>query len=144
MRILKTLAVLAVTSTPAFAADAVAELNAVNDAFNKGIATQDVKGLLDLYGEEVMWIAPATPMNFNGLEEAEKLFNFMSGHNAEVTHDIDHLFVSDDESLAVMIGDVNAKVDALGIDGGGTYLYVLDKEDGEWKVIGDMWNQVSE
>lgn len=142
MRILKTLAVLAATTSPAFAGNAVTELNAVNDAFNVGIATQDVEGLLDLYGEGVMWIAPGTPMNLNGLTEAEQLFNFMTGHKADVTHDIDHLFISDDETLAVMIGDVVAKVETLGINGAGTYLYVMDNVEGEWKIIGDMWNQV--
>lgn len=142
MRILKTLAVLAATSTPVFAADAVADLNAVNDAFNAGIVAKDVSGLLDLYGSEVMWIAPGTPMNLNGLAEAEMLFNFVTSNNAEVTHDIDHLFVSDDETLAVMIGDVHAKIERMGIDGSGTYLYVLNKEDADWKIIGDMWNQI--
>lgn len=142
MRLLPTLAVLAATATPALAGDATADLNAVNDAFNKGIASQDVQGLLNLYGPDVMWIAPGTPMTLNGVEEAEKLFSFMSGHNAEVTHDIDHLFVSDDETLAVMIGDVTAKVETLGIDGAGTYLYVLENSGGDWQIIGDMWNQV--
>ncbi|AHD08862.1 YybH family protein [Phaeobacter gallaeciensis] len=141
MRILAILAALAAT-TPVFAQDATAELKAVNDAFNAGIASQDVQGLVALYGPEVMWIAPGSPMNLNGLEEAENLFTFMTGQNAEVTHDIDHLFVSDDETLAVMIGDVTAKVETLGIDGVGTYLYVLENAEGDWKIIADMWNQV--
>ncbi len=41
-----------------------------------------------------------------------------------------------------MIGDVVAKVETLGINGAGTYLYVMDNVEGEWKIIGDMWNQV--
>ncbi len=79
-----------------------------------------------------------------GLDEARKLFEFVTSKNGDVTHSINHLFVSDDTSLAVMIGDVNVKIESAGIDGHGTYLYVLDQVDDEWKIIGDMWNQVAE
>ncbi|WP_282095308.1 YybH family protein [Epibacterium ulvae] len=142
MRFLTSLALLAATAVPVSAQDATTELNAVNDAFNTGIVEKDVKGLIDLYGPDVMWIAPGTPMNLNGLAEAEQLFSFVTGNDGDVTHDIDHLFISDDETLAVMIGDVIAKVPSIGVDGAGTYLYVMDKIDGEWKIVGDMWNQV--
>ncbi len=142
MRFLITLAALVAVSGPALTQGAYADFNAVNEAFNAGMAAQDVKGLLELYGPEVMWIAPGTPMSLNGVDEAEKLFQFMTGHKAQVTHDIDHLFVSQDETLAVMIGDVTARVDALDIDGQGTYLYVLGKDAEGWKILGDMWNQV--
>ncbi|WP_171207983.1 MULTISPECIES: nuclear transport factor 2 family protein [unclassified Ruegeria] len=143
MRKLLTLGAFALTATAAFADDPVAELNAVNDAFNAGIAEQDVQGLLGLYRENTMWIEPGKPMT-EGLDEARKLFEFVTSKNGDVTHSINHLFVSDDASLAVMIGDVNVKIESAGIDGHGTYLYVLDQVDDEWKIIGDMWNQVAE
>ncbi|GAA6210199.1 hypothetical protein NBRC116601_34920 [Cognatishimia sp. WU-CL00825] len=142
MHILVTLAMLAATTSSALAQDAASELAEMNDRFNSGIATQDVAGLMELYGQEVMWIAPGTPMSWNGQAEAKQLFNYMTGHQADVTHDIDHLFVSDDETLAVMIGDVRANVESIGLKGEGTYLYVLDKKEGDWKIVGDMWNQL--
>ncbi|AHD08871.1 YybH family protein [Phaeobacter gallaeciensis] len=133
-----------VSASPTRADDAARQLNAVNDAFNAGIVAQDQEALLSLYGEEVMWIAPGTAMTLNGRDEAAKLFTFMTGAEAQVTHDIDHLFVSDDETLAVMIGDVVAKAPSMGVDGHGTYLYVLNKNGDDWKIIGDMRNQVAE
>lgn len=141
MRVLLKFAFFAAASLPAFAEETMHDLDAVNDAFNAGIATQNVSGLMELYGEEVMWIAPGTPMTLKGREEAEKLFTFMTSHKAEVTHDLDHSFVSDDGTLAVMIGDVFAKAEAIGVDAAGTYLYVLNKEAGDWKIVADMWNQ---
>ncbi|WP_165385888.1 YybH family protein [Vibrio vulnificus] len=117
-------------------------LNKINEAFNTSIETQDVDGLMDLYGEEVIWIAPGKVMSTNGREEAYKLFSFMTSNNANVTHDIDHLFVSNDGTLSVMIGDVLARAESLGINGKGTYLYVLRKDEVDWKITLDMWNQV--
>lgn len=72
-------------SLPVSADDAVHNLNAINDAFNVGIAAQDAEGLLNLYGNEVMWIALGTPMSLNGREEAEKLFGLH--HRVETLHD---------------------------------------------------------
>lgn len=58
-----------------------------------------------------------------------------------MVHTIEHLFVSDDASLAVMIGSVETLIESKGMDATGTYLFVLKPEDDGWEIATDMWHQ---
>jgi hypothetical protein len=40
-----------------------------------------------------------------------------------------------------MIGTAIAKVEEVGLDATGTYLFVMKKVNGDWKILTDMWHQ---
>ena len=144
MRFLLTMAVVGLSTTLAFAdagRDRVLDsLNAVNDRFNEAAAAHDADALVELYANDTLWIAQGTPVS-KGLNGPRELFDFVTANRGEVTHTIDHLFVSEDATLAVMIGSVDAKVESAGMDATGTYLFVLRPEDEGWKIVTDMWHQ---
>ncbi|TBR43794.1 DUF4440 domain-containing protein [Marinomonas agarivorans] len=116
------------------------ELVAFNDRFNEVVANKDMKGFLDLYSKKVWWIAPATPPVV-GHGEPTQTFQFIIANQGELTHTIDKLSISQDGTQAVMIGTAIVKVDKVGLDTDGTYLFVLEKENGAWKIQTDMWHQ---
>ena len=116
------------------------ELHAFNDRFNEVVVERDMAGFLDLYSENIWWIAPATPPVV-GHGEPRATFQFIIQNNGELTHTIDKLTLSDDGSQAVMIGTAIVKVAAVGLDTDGTYLFVLKRENGVWKIQTDMWHQ---
>lgn len=122
---------------------AVVELTAVNDTFNAAAAAHDAETLVGLYSDNPVWIEPGKPAVIS-LDKPRQLFEFVTANKGHVTHTIDHLFVSDDATLAVMIGSVVAKVESAGMDATGTYLFVLKPEDEGWDVVVDMWQQHSE
>ncbi|MCV0429206.1 MAG: nuclear transport factor 2 family protein [Roseibium sp.] len=122
---------------------AIKDLTGLNDRFNAAAAVGNADALVDLYSEDTIWIAPATPP-VQGLEEPRKLFEFVTSNNGSVTHTIDHLFVSEDATLAVMIGSVDARIESAGMEAEGTYLFVLEPEAGDWKIVTDMWQQHKE
>ncbi|WP_420334690.1 YybH family protein [Roseibium sp.] len=124
-------------------ADPVAELENLNDRFNEAVANRDADAILSLYAEDTIWIEQGKPA-IKGLEEPRKLFEFVTSNKGEVTHSVDTMLVSDDGTLAVMIGSVSAKVESVGMDATGTYLYVLKPSGGGWKVVTDMWHQHTE
>ncbi|MEL0637007.1 nuclear transport factor 2 family protein [Marinomonas sp. TI.3.20] len=137
---------LMVTSFSVFADDkhsqAVASLNAFNDRFNQSVVEGNADDLVDMYAKDTLWIEQGKPAT-QGLEEPRKLFNFVTANKGQVTHTIDRLFVSDDASLAVMIGSVDAKMEKVGLDATGTYLFVLRPDGSTWKIVTDMWHQHS-
>ena len=141
---LSILGALTLTTSFAFAdghlGDAPASLVAVNDAFNQRAAASDTTGLVDLYAEDTLWIAQGAPLS-QGLAGPRQLFEFVTANAGSVTHTIDHLFVSKDETLAVMIGSVKAVVEAAEMDATGTYLFVLEPQDDGWEIVTDMWHQ---
>ncbi|WP_299602155.1 nuclear transport factor 2 family protein [uncultured Tateyamaria sp.] len=120
-----------------------ATLTAVNDEFNAAAAAHDPERLVNLYANDTLWIAQGARVT-QGLQGPRQLFEFVTQNKGEVTHTIDHLFVSDDETLAVMIGSVDAKIESQGMDATGTYLFVLEPEDDGWEIVTDMWHQHSE
>ena len=120
--------------------EAVASLTAVNDTFNQEAAEHDAAGLIDLYADQTVWIEAGKRPTI-GLEGPRQLFEFVTANKGFVTHTIDHLYVADDASLAVMIGSVVAKIDAAGMDATGTYLFVLEPNDDDWEIVVDMWHQ---
>lgn len=122
--------------------DIPASLNAVNDEFNAAAAASDAERLVNLYADDTLWIAQGSPVT-QGLEGPRQLFEFVTQNKGKVTHTIDHLFVSDDETLAVMIGSVDAVIESQGTDATGTYLFVLKPDDDGWKIVTDMWHQHS-
>lgn len=115
-------------------------LTAVNNQFNAASAASDAEALVNLYADDTLWIAQGTPVT-QGLSGPRELFEFITSNKGKVTHTIDHLYVADDASLAVMIGSVVAKVESVGMDATGTYLFVLHPEDDGWKIVTDMWHQ---
>lgn len=141
MRILVALALLGLTSTATLAEERpIDSIRDVNDRFNAAAAAHDADALVSLYSDETLWIAQGTPVS-KGLEGPRQLFEFVTSNKGKVTHTIDHLFVSDDATLAVMIGSVDAEIKSKGMDATGTYLFVLRPEDDGWEIITDMWHQ---
>ncbi|MEX0349206.1 MAG: nuclear transport factor 2 family protein [Paracoccaceae bacterium] len=141
MKTLAVLALLSLTATASLANEAaINSLSAVNDAFNTAAAAHDAEALVSLYADDTLWIAQEMPVS-QGLDGPRQLFEFVTANKGDVTHTIDHLFVSDDASLAVMIGSVEAKIESQGMDATGTYLFVLKPEDDGWEIVTDMWHQ---
>ncbi|UZD89724.1 YybH family protein [Cognatishimia activa] len=141
MKRLLSAAIIAVTATTAFAdSHEPASLTAVNDRFNEAAAAGDAEALIGLYADDTLWIEQGKRVT-QGLEGPRQLFEFVTQNAGEVTHTIDHLFVSEDETLAVMIGSVEAVVKRAGLDATGTYLFVLKPEDEGWEIVTDMWHQ---
>lgn len=144
MRFLLSAAVIALASGLSLAdpvhANPIDSLEAVNDRFNAAAAAHDADALVALYADDTLWIAQGTPVS-KGLKGPRELFEFVTSNKGKVTHTIDHLFVSDDASLAVMIGSVDAVIESAGMDATGTYLFVLRPEDDGWKIVTDMWHQ---
>lgn len=124
-------------------ADPVVELERLNDRFNEAVANHDADAILSLYADDTIWIEQGKPAT-RGLEEPRKLFEFVTANKGEVTHSVDTLFVSEDGTLAVMIGSVDARMESVGMDATGTYLYVLKPTGDGWKVVADMWHQHAE
>ncbi|MEO1115963.1 MAG: nuclear transport factor 2 family protein [Pseudomonadota bacterium] len=124
-------------------ADPVTELERLNDRFNEAVANHDPDAVLSLYADDTIWIEQGKPAS-QGLDGPRKLFEFVTANKGEVTHSIDTLFVSDDGTLAVMIGSVVARMESVGMDATGTYLYVLKPSEDGWKVVTDMWHQHAE
>jgi ketosteroid isomerase-like protein len=120
--------------------NAPANLVDVNDQFNTMAAAGDAEGLTNLYADDTLWIEQGKRVS-QGLAGPRQLFEFVTANKGNVTHTIDHLFVSDDETLAVMIGSVEAVVESVGMDATGTYLFVLEPQDDGWEIVTDMWHQ---
>ena len=121
-------------------AESEAAVRATNDRFNAEAAAHNAKGILELYSDAPIWIEQGKPATV-GLDGPRALFEFVTKNKGDVTHSIDQLFVSDDETLAVMIGSVVAKIETVGMDATGTYLFVLTPEDDDWEIVVDMWHQ---
>lgn len=141
------IALLAVASITAYAAGkqstATDSLHALNNHFNQSVVAGDADALLSLYADDVLWIEQGKPA-VQGLQAPRQLFDFVTRNNGQVTHTIDNLFVAEDSSLAVMIGSVEAKMDSVGMDATGTYLFVLLPDGSSWKIATDMWHQHAE
>lgn len=135
-------ATLTLSAITAFAdghqADITADLNAFNDRFNEMAAAGDAAGLTALYADDSLWIAPGQGP-IPGPEGAEATFGFMASQNGQNIHAIDHLFISDDGTMAVMVGDAEIFVESAGLDFTGTYQFVLRHDGNDWKIISDMY-----
>ena len=144
MRIFLMLALMGVSCITAFAAGqrmaANDSLLQFNDRFNQSAAAGDAEALVGLYDEQSLWIEQGKAVA-QGLAEPRKLFEFVTNNQGEVSHTVDHLYIADDESLAVMIGSVDAKVEKANLDATGTYLFVLRPDGQSWKIVTDMWHQ---
>lgn len=144
MRFILALAMLILSASLSFAdgagGNAVDSLTAVNERFNEAAAAHNAEALVKLYDKDTLWIAQGAPVS-QGLKGPRELFEFVTSNKGRVVHTIDHLFVSDDASLAVMIGSVEAVIESKGMDATGTYLFVLKPEDDGWEIVTDMWHQ---
>ena len=115
-------------------------LHDLNDAFNRAAADYDMQAFLSLYAPDVLWIAQSEPPTA-GHAEPIKTFQFLMRNKGRLSHTIDHLFVSADGGMAVMIGRADVVVAEAGMDAEGTYLFVLRRSGGGWKIVADMWHQ---
>lgn len=138
------LCLLAATSVAAYAAgqqsSAIDSLQALNIRFNQSVIDANADELVNLYAEDALWIEQGKPA-IQGLQAPRQLFEFVTSNQGKLTHSVDTLFVADDASLAVMIGSVEAKVESVGMDATGTYLFVLRPDGSSWKIATDMWHQ---
>lgn len=115
-------------------------LHSFNDKFNQAVIEGDAEALVSLYSNDTLWIEQGK-QPVTGLVEPRKLFEFITNNQGQVSHTVDDLFVADDGTMAVMIGSVKAKVEKVGMDATGTYLFVLKPQGSDWKIITDMWHQ---
>lgn len=111
----------------------------INAQFNAAAAAGDLDTMLSLYADGTIWIAPNAP-KAQGLDAPRSTYGFVFGNNATLSHTLDDIIVSDDGSLAVMIGDFDFAAPSLNLADTGTYLFVLAPQDGDWKIVADMFN----
>lgn len=121
-------------------ASVLQDLEAVNDQFNAAAAAYDMEKFLSLYSKSALWIAPATPP-VAGHDEPRAMFQFLADNQGTLTHTVDQLFVSQDGTLAVMIGTADVLMESAEIDADGTYLFVLERDGENWQIAADMWHQ---
>lgn len=122
--------------------DAIADdLTEFNDEFNRLAADLNVDAIASLYDQDSLWIEPTSPPK-NGQETARQTLEFLAANDGDLSHTIDRLDISDDGTQAVMVGETTFSAEAAGVEGNGTYIYVLERDDdGDWKIIIDMFNQ---
>jgi len=144
MRLFPSIAAVLLVAGPAFAdspSDELrAELLAFNDQFNAYAESYDIEGIVSLYDEKALWIAPAK-RPVAGKETPRNTFTFLTENEGSLIHTVDELIVSDDESQVIMIGDAIVKVEKADLDFTGTYLFVLEREGEGWEIVADMFNQ---
>lgn len=117
-----------------------ADLVSYNAVYNKIAANYDMDAFLELYSDHPLWIAP-TVAPAAGLEVPRNTFGFLSAKKGILTHTADHSFFSKDGSQAVLIGRYDIAINAVGIKADGTYLFVLERDGDDWKIIVDMFNE---
>lgn len=147
MRFIVSVAAFLLNAVPAFA-DAPspqlrAELLAFNDRFNAYAAAYDIEGIVSLYDEKALWIAPEK-RPVAGKETPRNTFTFLTENKGSLVHTVEELIVSDDASQAIMIGDAIVKVENAGLDFVGTYLFVLERGNKDWEIVADMFNRHTE
>ena len=127
---------IAATPTPIEATNLIS----YNQDYNQIIANYDMDGFLGLYADNPLWIAPSeAPVA--GLDVPRNTFGFIVDKKGTLTHSADHTFFSKDGSQAVLIGQYDIAIEAVGKTGTGTYLFVLEREGEDWKIVVDMFNE---
>jgi len=116
------------------------ELMAYNDNYNDLVANYDLEAFVGLYNESPLWIAPSVAV-VAGLDVPRNTFQFITEKKGLLTHTFDHFYASDDGTQAVMIGQYDVNIEAVGKKATGTYLFVLEKDEGNWKIVVDMFNE---
>lgn len=116
------------------------ELKSYNDNYNELVANYDLESFVALYSDAPLWIAP-TVAPVQGLDVPRNTFQFIIDNEGQLTHTFDEFFVSDDGTQAVMIGQYQANIEAVGAQSTGTYLFVLERADDNWKIVVDMFNE---
>ncbi|QFT74836.1 ketosteroid isomerase family protein [Ruegeria sp. THAF33] len=119
--------------------DVQAELLAFNDRFNALAADYDVEGLVGLYADTSLWISPDT-RPVPGQQGASEVFSFMSAQQATNLHSVDVLEVSEDGTLAMMVGNADISIPSMNVEFTGTLQFVMRWSDGEWRILSDMYN----
>lgn len=146
MRLLSALLAIALTTliaTASLAFDKGAlrqELSTYNDRYNEIVASHDLEAFLGLYNDAPLWIAPEKPPVV-GLDVPAGTFGFIIENKGVFSHSFDQFFASDDGTQAVMIGSYDLDVDKVGISAKGTYLFVLERNRDDWKIVADMFNK---
>ena len=120
--------------------EAIDSLHDFNDRFNAYTVAKDVDGLVNLYTKDALWIEQHKPLA-QGHDAVRPTFAFLASKNGVNDHSIDKLVVSDDGSLAVMVGTAIIKVEEFNLDTTGTFLFVLKPVGESWKIAADMWHQ---
>ncbi|MGC3940710.1 YybH family protein [Roseobacter sp. EG26] len=136
------LALATLAALPAMTMDTEARqaFTAYNDRFNEIAESYDLEAFLALYNKAPLWIAPAE-QPVEGLDVPAGTFGFIVKNEGEFSHSFDHLFLSDDRTQAVMIGDYDLNVERADVAATGTYLFVLEKNGDGWEIVVDMYNQ---
>ncbi|MFC3121857.1 YybH family protein [Agaribacter flavus] len=143
MRLAKLFFLLVFASSSSMAStkqEVIQSLHDFNDLFNEYTVSKNVEGLVNLYADDTLWIEQNKPA-VQGKEPVRQTFAFLASKNAVNDHHIDKLVVSDDGSLAVMVGTAIVKVEEFNLDTTGTFLFVLKPHKGSWKIVTDMWHQ---
>ncbi|WP_085905815.1 YybH family protein [Kiloniella majae] len=113
-----------------------------NNTFNKYAKALDIEGILSLYHKDTYWVAPATAPAQGRDGVPRQTVTFLNQNKGTLHHTIDQLFISDDGTQAVMMGETKAKVESKNFDLHGTYMYVLKRENksSSWQIMVDMFN----
>ncbi|WP_172378409.1 YybH family protein [Vibrio sp. Vb339] len=143
MRLIITLSMILFTMTSALAntqQDELDSLHTFNSLFNEYTVSKNVDALVSLYHDDTLWLEQHKPL-VKGQEPVRQTFSFLASHDAINHHTVDKLMVSDDGSLAVMVGTAIVKVEEFNLDTTGTFLFVLKPDGDSWKIAADMWYQ---
>lgn len=119
------------------------ELTEYNDAYNELFVNDDLEAFVALYSDAPLWIAPTTEP-VKGLDVPRNTFQFIVDKEGDLVHTFDEFHVSEDGTQAVMIGQYKADIEAVGTHSTGTYLFVLERDEGLWKIVVDMFNEHKE
>lgn len=114
-----------------------------NDTFNQYAASHDVEAMMSLYDQDAYWIAPKTPPAKGRDGVPRQTFSFLSENKGHLSHTIDELFISDDGTQAVMMGEAIVLVEKANLDIKGTYIFTLEREGDKWEIATDMFNHHS-
>lgn len=119
------------------------ELVTFNDRFNTIAASHDLDGLIRLYAPDALFISPGkTPAPFEA--SARATFGFITANKGHLSHSVESITISEDGTLATLIGGAVIKVDEMDVDATGTYLFVMKRDaEGSWSIQTDMWHQHS-
>lgn len=116
------------------------DLESFNQRFNQIVSKYDADSFVKLYKTDSWLIAPEAKPSADP-DELRKMIGFLSKKGYSMAHTIDRVLISEDLSQAILIGEAEATNDAHPARAVGTYLFVMQKVDSEWKIAIDMFNQ---
>lgn len=121
--------------------DSYKEIELLNAEFNEAIAKKDLNRIVNLYSKKMIWLPPNEVRKF-GIEPVKLNYSFITENgNVGLSHQIDTIFISKSNDLAVMIGTYYFKMTGeKELYDTGKFSLTLVKEKGNWKISTDLFN----